>query len=495
MLENLAHLLTSAAAIWMLAGTALGLVFGAIPGLSATLAVVMLIPFTYSLPGEVGIATLIGAYVGGISGGLVSAIMINMPGTPSSVATTFDGFPLAQQGRAGKALGVGVISSCVGTVFSWVALVLFAPALSKIALQFGPYEMSAAIIFGLTAVISLSGESLHKGVISAMLGLALCLIGIDDASYAKRATFDNPMLSGGIPYMAALIGLFVISEVFNQYEKIHEKYIVPKQKLNNILMTPKELKESVPNFLRSSFIGLFIGILPGIGGTFANFVTYDQAKRASKDPDSFGKGNIQGVVASEAGNNATIGGALIPMTALGIPGDVVTAALMGGLMLKGASPGPLFLRDHPDLANSIFNSVLISSFFMLLLMLVIGIRVFPVILRLPKHVLLPFVMIMALAGIYNINYSVAEMFVGLIMGFVGYTMDKFKYPKTPMVITLILGESFEVYIRRALTLSNGSFVPFVTRPFSLMFLIFTAAALLIPIISKKAEAKKAAKAA
>ena len=260
-------------------------------------------------------------------------------------------------------------------------------------------------------------------------------------------------------------------------------------------MTPKELKESVPNFLRSSFIGLFIGILPGIGGTFANFVTYDQAKRASKDPDSFGKGNIQGVVASEAGNNATIGGALIPMTALGIPGDVVTAALMGGLMLKGASPGPLFLRDHPDLANSIFNSVLISSFFMLLLMLVIGIRVFPVILRLPKHVLLPFVMIMALAGIYNINYSVAEMFVGLIMGFVGYSMDKFKYPKTPMVITLILGESFEVYIRRALTLSNSSFVPFVTRPFSLMFLIFTAAALLIPIISKKAEAKKAAKAA
>lgn len=490
MLANLLELLTSTAMVWMLVGVALGLVFGAIPGLSATLAVVLLIPFTYSMSTEAGLATLIGAYVGGISGGLVSAVMINMPGTPSSVATTFDGFPMAQQGRAGKALGVAVISSFIGTVASWVVLVCFAPALSRLALQFGPYEMVGAILFGFTAVISLSGESIHKGVISALLGLTLCLVGIDNFSFAKRATFGNPMLSGGIPYMPALIGMFVISEIFTQFEKIDEKYIVPKQKFDQCYMTLKELRESVPNFIRSSVIGIFIGILPGIGGSFSNFVTYDLAKRSSKDPDSFGKGNYQGIVASETGNNATIGGALIPMVAMGIPGDIVTAALMGGLMLKGAAPGPYFIREHAELANTIFNSVLVSSFFMLILMLVIGVRVFPTILRLPKVILLPVVMVMALAGIYNINYSIAEIFVGLMMGFAGYLLDKFKYPKTPLVITLILGKNFEVYLRRALSMSKGSLLPFVTRPYSILFLIATAAALAAPFIGKAVSAKK-----
>lgn len=491
MIDNLFQLLTSSSILWMVAGVALGLVFGAVPGLSATLAVVLLIPFTYNLSADAGIATLIGAYVGGISGGLVSAIMINMPGTPSSVATCFDGFPMAQQGKAGKALGVGIISSFIGTVMSWIVLVLFAPALSKVALQFGPFEMVGAILFGFTAVVTLSGSSLHKGLVSALLGLSLCLIGNDSLSGALRSTFGVTILMGGIPYLPALIGMFVIAEIFNQFETIHEKYIVPKQKITEVYMTRKELKESVPNFLRSSLIGIFIGILPGIGGTFANFVTYDQAKRASKNPESFGKGNYQGIVASETGNNATIGGALIPMVAMGIPGDMVTAALMGGLMLKGAAPGPLFMREFPALSNTIFNSVLVASFVMLILMLLVGVRVFPTVLRLPKHVLLPAVLVMALAGIYNINYSISEMIVGLVMGLLGYALDKFKYPKTPLVITLILGRTMELNLRRGLMLSQGSLAPLFTRPFSIMFLVFTALALTIPFIQKKRQAKKA----
>jgi len=494
MIANLFELITSSAMIWMAIGVALGLVFGAVPGLSATLAVVLLIPFTYNLATEAGIAALIGAYVGGISGGLVSAIMINMPGTPSSVATTFDGFPMAQQGKAGKALGVAIVSSFIGTVLSWIVLVLFAPTLSKVALKFGPYEMVGAILFGFTAVISLSGDSLHKGIISALLGLTLCLIGSDNTSGAMRATFGSTMLLGGIPYMPALIGMFVIAEIFNQFEKIKNKYVVPKQNIDHCYMTPKEFLESVPNFIRSGLIGIFIGILPGIGGTFANFVTYDMAKRASKNPESFGKGNYQGIVASECGNNATIGGALVPMVAMGIPGDIVTAALMGGLMLKGAAPGPMFMREFPGLANTIFNSVLIASFFMLIMMLLVGIRVFPTVLRLPMHTLLPVVLVMALAGIYNINYSISEMVVGLVMGLVGYSLDKFKFPKTPLVITLILGREFETYIRRALTMSRGSFKPFVTRPFSVLFLVLTLGALLIPIISKLIKSRKQAQA-
>lgn len=493
MIESLFGLIFSASLIYMILGVILGLIFGAVPGLSATLAVVLLVPFTYTMSIEAGVATLIGSYVGGISGGLASAIMINMPGTPSSVATTFDGFPMAKQGKAGKALGVGVVCSFLGTLFSWICLVIFAPALSKIALSFGPFELAAAIFFGFSAVITLSGDSVYKGIISGLMGLVFCLIGSDSLTGMGRATFGSGFLNTGIAYMPALIGMFVVAEVFNGVESIADKYIVPKQKISECYMTLKELKESVGNILRSSLIGVFIGTLPGIGGSFANLVTYDQARKASKHPETFGKGNYQGIVATEAGNNATIGGALIPLIALGIPGDIVTAALLGGLMLKGVTPGPLFVLEYPDAVNAIFNSVFISSFLMLVLMLSIGVRVFPVILRVPKFLLLPVVMIMALAGTYNLNYSVNDVYTTVLMGFVGYLFDKLKISKTPLVITMILGKSFEIYLRTAITQSSGSFIPFITRPFALLFLLFTIITLCMPFIVKKIKSRKAEK--
>ena len=348
MLESLGGLITSSALLYMMAGTLLGLIFGAIPGLTATLAVVILIPLTYSMVTVSGVAMLIGAYMGGISGGFVAAIMLNMPGTPSSITTTFDGFPLAQQGKAGKALGVGNTSNLVGSFIGWVFLLCLAPLLSKVALSFSAFEYTVALIFGFTAVIALSGESPMKGLIAALLGLTLTLVGYDTLTGMPRATFGIGMLRGGISYMAVMIGVYVIAEVFTQVEEIVKTFIVPKQEIHHIHMTLQEFKESIPNFIRSGLIGTFIGILPGIGGAFANFVTYDQAKKASKDPDSFGKGNIQGIVASETGNNAVIGGALIPFISLGIPGDVVTAALLGGLMIQGINPGPLFAQEHPD---------------------------------------------------------------------------------------------------------------------------------------------------
>lgn len=256
--------------------------------------------------------------MGGISGGFVAAIMLNMPGTPSSITTTFDGFPLAQQGKAGKALGVGNTSNLVGSFIGWVFLLCLAPLLSKVALSFSAFEYTVALIFGFTAVIALSGESPMKGLIAALLGLTLTLVGYDTLTGMPRATFGIGMLRGGISYMAVMIGVYVIAEVFTQVEEIVKTFIVPKQEIHHIHMTLQEFKESIPNFIRSGLIGTFIGILPGIGGAFANFVTYDQAKKASKDPDSFGKGNIQGIVASETGNNAVIGGALIPFISLGI---------------------------------------------------------------------------------------------------------------------------------------------------------------------------------
>ena len=492
MVESLFSILSGATPLWITLGVVLGLIFGAIPGLSATLAVILLVPFTYSMDVITGMATLMGVYVGGISGGLVSAIMLNMPGTPSSVATTWDGYPMAKQGKAGKALGVAVTSSFIGTVGGWLALVTMAPVLSKVALSFGPMEYTAAMLFGFSAVIALSGESVFKGLISACVGLTLMLVGFDPLSGVQRATYGNEVLMSGVNYMPALVGLFVLTEIFAQLETIDEKFVIPKQELKDVFMTVAEYKASLGNFIRSTLLGVGIGILPGIGGSFSNIVCYDQAKKASKDPDSFGKGNMQGIVASETGNNATIGGALIPMVALGIPGDTVTAALLGGLMIKGITPGPLFVRDNPEVMYSIFNSVLIASFVMLIFMYAIGLRTFPRILRLPKFIILPGVVIMSIVGVYNISYSVNDVWVTLVMAFIGLGFDKFGFPKTPVVITMVLGKSFETYLRNALSYFDGSMLPIITRPYSLFFVVITLFSLAMPLIQylKKKNAAK-----
>lgn len=473
MLNSVSMLMDISVLGWMTAGTALGLVFGAIPGLTGSLAVIMLIPFTYAMDPVTGMATLIGTYVGGISGGLASAILIKMPGTPASVATCFDGFPMAQQGRAGKAIGVAVVCSFLGTIFGWICLITLAPMLAKIALAFNHWEYVSAILFGFTAVITLSGRSVFKGIIAACFGLAIMTIGYDPYTGVKRATFELSAFSNGVQFLPALIGLLVLSEIFMQIEDIRQKFIVPAQKMTDCYMTLRELKESAWNIVRSSIIGVGIGILPGIGGSFANLVCYDRAKRASRDPDSFGRGNYQGVVASEAGNNATIGGALIPMVAVGIPGDGVTAALMGGLMIKGLTPGPLFVIHHKDIMYAIFNSLFISSFIMLVLMLGIGVYIFPKVLKLPKYIILPLVLIMALVGSYNTNMSTKDVWISVLMGFVGYLFTKFDYPKVPVIITMVLGLNFEQQLRMGLKNYDGTIMPMFTRPYSVFFLVIT----------------------
>lgn len=485
MILSLIQFVSSSSMIFLTVGVMLGLIFGAIPGLTATLAVVILIPLTYTMETNASMAMLIGAYIGGISGGFVAAIMLNMPGTPSSVATTFDGFPMAQQGKAGKALGAGNFANLVGTIFGWLMLLLVSPLLTKIALSFSAFEYTMAIMFGFVAVISLSGESVYKGLLAALLGLTLTLVGYDILTGMPRATFGISILRAGFSYMAALIGLFVVGEVLEQVENIVQKYIVPVQEIKGVYLTKEEIKESLPNFLRSGIIGVLIGILPGIGGAFANLVTYDQAKKASKHPERFGKGELQGVIASEVGNNAVIGGALIPFVSLGIPGDVVTAALLGGLMIQGINPGPLFSIEYPDLVFTIYNAVLVSAIVCFVFMQLVGVRLFPRALRIPKHILLPAVLIMALVGVYNMNYSINDVWVCVIFGVLGYLMGKAKVPKTPMVITMILGGNFELYLRTALKISSGSFIPFFTRPASLVFVVLVIASLMFPLFKKK----------
>ncbi len=452
-------------------GVLLGLLFGIIPGLTATLAVILLVPITYGMPPDLGISILIAVYIGGISGGLVSAILLGMPGTPSSITTTFDGFPMTQKGQARKALTAGICANLFGTVVGWLFLVSLAPQLAKLALQFGPFEFVAVILFGLTTVISLSGDSFFKGLIVSVLGLLVCTIGLDPISGAPRSTFGLSFLEGGISAVPAMIGLFVVAEVFKECERSLAKISLAHIAIENSAgFSLKEFICAIPNLIRSSFIGVLIGIMPGIGGTLANFVAYDQAKKASSDPQSYGQGNVGGVLASESANNAVIGGAMIPMLAIGIPGDVVTAALIGGLQLHGLEPGPLLFTENPAFISSVYIAFGLNAFLMFIFMMALGSRILPKLLLIPKKYLLPLVLVASTVGCYNLGYSLADMWVAVIFGVIGYLFNRFKYPITPMIISLVLGRMLEKQLRLALLMAKGSLLPMLSSPMSLLFL-------------------------
>ncbi len=451
-------------------GVVFGLVFGIIPGLTATLAVVLLLPVTYGLSSADGITLLLGAYVGGISGGVVSAILLGMPGTPSSITSVFDGYPMARKGLAGKALGIGATSNLVGTLFSWVILIALAPQLSKIAVRFGPADLTAVIIFGLTTVISLSGDSILKGMVAAAFGLLACSIGIDPMHGMPRMTLGIDALQSGVNAIPAMIGLFVVAEILVNIADPPPPVKAVITGFHQSFLTKNEWLQSLGNFFRSGCIGAAIGILPGIGGSLANFVAYDQAKKASKEPETFGTGNIQGLIASETSNNAAIGGALVPMLTLGIPGDTVTAALMGGLQLHGIDPGPLMFRDHPFVIDTVYVSFFAAAIFMFLSMVILGTRFFPKLLLLKRGYILPFVLIASTAGCYNMNTSMMDVWTALVFGIIGFFFKRFGYPAAPAVIGLILGKILEVNLRRTLVDSDGDLTPFVTNPVPAFFL-------------------------
>lgn len=453
-------------------GVLLGLIFGIIPGLTATLAVVLLIPLTYGLDPLTGISLLIGVYIGGISGGMVSAILLGMPGTPSSICTSFDGFPMAKRGLAGKALHAAAVANLVGTLVSWVFLIALTSQLANFALRFGPFEYAAVIVFGLTTIVSLSGDSVFKGFIGTLFGLAVCTIGLDPLSGLERSVFGIEALRSGISPVPAMIGLFVVAEVFRNLEDGGSSMAPPDMLIDSRqTLSLKELKTSAGNMIRSSLVGLGIGLLPGIGGSLSNFVAYDQAKKASPEPESFGQGNMQGIIAAETANNATIGGALIPTLALGIPGDVVTAALIGGLQLHGLDPGPLLFAEKGDFVIGLYAAFLIAALCMFLFLYFLGTRYAPHLLRVPKKYLLPVVLLACTAGCYNLNYSTSDMWIALIFGCIGYVLNKYKYPLAPIVISMVLGRTFERQLRTGLIQSDGSFLPFVLEPIPAAFLV------------------------
>lgn len=462
-------------------GVVVGIIFGSIPGLTATMAVALCIPLTFGMDIIAGLSLLVGLYVGGVSGGLISAILINIPGTPSSVATTFDGSPMAKKGEAGKALGVGIVFSFWGGLLSVFALIFLAPPLSTIALKFGPFEYFAIALFSLTLIASLSGKSMAKGILASLIGMTMAFIGIAPIDGTQRFTFGIDDLASGFDLLPVLIGLFAVTEVMKEAEgcwikgRTYDaaKHKITLGKIKGFGFTLAEALSQKINFVRSFLIGLVIGILPGIGGGTSNLLAYAVAKSQSSHPEKFGTGIIDGVVASETSNNASVGGAFLPLLTLGIPGDTVTAMLLGGFMIHGVTPGPLLLTSHGHLVYAIFAALIIAHFVMLVVEFW-GLRIFVKALDIPKYILLPIIISLCVVGAYGLNNNITDVWSLLIFGLLGYMLEKGGYPLAPLILGFILGPMVETNLRRGLMHTGGDFMPFLAQPIAATFFALTA---------------------
>lgn len=477
--------------IFAFIGVLIGTAVGVLPGIGPMSGVALLIPVTASvtswLPPEQAatsaIILLAGVYYGAMYGGSTTSILLNTPGESSSVVTTLDGYQMAKKGRAGSALSISAIGSFVAGIITIVALIALAKPLSAVALKFGPAEYFSLMLLGLGAVSGLAGKSVTKALIMTVSGLLLGTIGIDSVSGIARFTFNVPWLYQGIEFLTIAVGLFALGEVFKTIlEKDDEEAEIAK--INNLLPSKAELKESAGPIARGSILGFFVGILPGAGATLASFFSYILEKKISKNPSKFGTGAIAGVAAPESANNAASGGAMIPLLTLGIPGSGTTAILMGALMMYNVQPGPLLFEDHPQVAWGLIASMFIGNIMLLILNLPL-VKVFAKIIQTPKQFLIPMIIAISIFGVYAVQVSTNDLLLLLICGILGYFLSKNDYPIAPLVLGLVLGPMVENNLRRALTISNGDFSVFISRPISLVFLLITALWLLVPFMMKR----------
>ena len=459
-------------------GVLVGIAFGCMPGLSVNMGLALLFPLAFTFHGIGGILMLLGIYCGAIYGGSISAILLKTPGTPASVATTLDGYPMATKLRQpGRALGLS-------TMASTICLILLAPQLAKVALQFSKPEYFALAIFGLSIITSVSSGSVVKGIMGGLIGLFLATVGIDAMTGTIRFTLDTTYLLGGVSFIPILIGVFAFAQVLGSIEEYyHNERSEQHMVIDRLLPSMADVKRVFTTLVRSSFIGTFIGCVPGTGGDIASFVSYDQAKRWSKHGSNFGNGEPEGICASEAGNNAVSGGAFIPVLTLGIPGDGATAIMMGALMVQGLQPGPLlFVEKAPDV-YAIFIGLLLAN----LIMGIMGfslIRLFTKVVNVPVHILLPIIVMMTFVGTYSYNNSLNDVYLMVASGFLGYFLNKLGFSMSAIIIGIILGGMAEQNFVGSLIMSDGNFNIFYTRPLCLFFLVAAVLSLLSPVLGK-----------
>lgn len=474
-------------------GTAVGIVFGCIPGFTIVMGCALALPFTFGMSSIQGLAVMVGIMTGGLAGGQITGILLGIPGTPSSVATCFDGYPMSENGEPGTALATGTWASFFGGIISAVVLAFTMPYLAQMALKFGPWEFFSMIIFGLTIIASLSSKSLAKGVAAGVLGLIAACFGTDPLDGSPRFDFGSSELAGGFSFLPILIGLFAFSQLMKNLEGTNLK----KESLRltrNLSFSSKSVVKNIfrfpGNLLRSSLIGTFFGALPGVGAATANIIAYDQSKKFSKTPEKYGTGITEGLVASESANNGTGGGLLIPTMALGVPGDAIAAVMMGAMILHGIQPGPLLIIEFPDLVYSVFVGYFVANFFMLGLMLY-AVSFFVKLTRIPTHILVPVILVMCSIGSFAIQNRFFDMWVLFIFGVLGYFMSKFGFPLAPTILGVILGPVGETNLRRALV-SNDDWTLFFTRPISATFLLLSVVSIVYPIYQEMRARKKTA---
>ena len=493
-LENVLHLKYL---VPLFVGTLVGLIGGSLPGVTITMTIIIVLPFTFGLDPLQGLATMTGVYVGGSAGGAITAALIGIPGTPSAITTTFDGFPMVQKGQPGRAVWLGIWSSFLGGLLGGVFLIGATGPLAAIALEFGPWEFFALFVFALSMVAGLTEASLLKGFLSGAIGLAITIVGFDPIMSVPRFTLGSEFLRSGFPFLPVLIGIFAFAQLMTDIEKMSaaDRSSAPIKAPPLTVSHLKVLWEILSRpflLVWSTLVGIVIGVLPAIGGSAATVMAYDQAKKFSKHPERFGKGNPEGIIASEASCNANVGGSLVTIMAFGIPGDAVTAVMLGAMTIHGIQSGPLFVSQHPQIAYGIYASYLLAHFLMVLIC-VLGARLFLRVVTVPKSILIPNVLVLCVIGAFALNNIMEDVVVLLIFGLVGYALVKARFPLAPLILGLILGDQIEVNLLRAMMSDPNPWL-FFTRPISGFLLALSVGSVIFALWQHRRHKGRAAQA-
>lgn len=476
--------------LYLVGGVVVGMVLGAIPGLTATMAIALVIPLTYYMTPTQSLTMLLGAYNAGTFGGSLAAILVGTPGTPAAAATVADGYALAKQGKAGKAIKTALFSSAFGCLFSSIILVVIAQPIAKYALNFGPAEYAVLMLFSLTIIASAAGRSMVKGLLGGCIGLLFGCVGMDPSYTIPRLTFGSLKLSSGIDLTVMLIGALALSEVLHQVEGVARgetaAHLPPPASKDDNKFNKSDLKLCLPHWLRSSALGCGIGALPGLGPALACYVGYDFGKKSAKHPEQFGKGAIEGVAATESANNAVCGANMIPLLSLGVPGDTGAALLMGAFLIQGLTPGPLVFRESPETVYNVYAGLILCNLVLIVVALATW-KLFTKICSVETTLIFPCVLMFCVVGVYSLSSSLTDVWVMIFFGIIGYVLVKFKFPIATVLIGFILSPLFEKNFRRALILSNGELSIFFSSPLCWAFWAATAFSVFVILRGKKKD--------
>lgn len=464
------HVLTPSGMGLLVLGTSLGIMVGAVPGLTGAMLIALSLPLTFSMSGEHALILLVSMYVGSVSGGLVTATLLRIPGTPASMMTTLDGYPLAQKGQASRALALGVNASWFGGMFSWVFLVLLAAPMAELSTRFGPFDFFSLVMLAMVLIASVSGKSLLRGLLAGAIGIFIALPGTSPATGKTRLTLGIHELDDGFKLLPVLIGLFAINQVIQELLKNQSEVEAVDSDSGSGFLSVSDWIKYLLNFVRSSFIGTWVGILPGVGANIGSVIAYSAAKSSSRQPDEFGQGSEEGIVAAESANNATVGGALIPLVAMGIPGSVIDAILLGALVIHGLQPGPLLMRQNPDAVYTIMGTMLFANCVMFAIM-ILAARHLARLAEVPRWFLVPVVVVLCVVGSFALANRMFDVWVMLGFGVFGFALERLSIPLAPLVIGFVLAPIAEEHLSAGLMQSGGNYLPILTQPISATFML------------------------